>query len=47
MADAREVSAAVAAVLDLVPAGARIVGPEDCYFGVGELQHTWALDREP
>jgi cystathionine gamma-synthase len=29
--------AAVAAVLDLVPAGARVVAPADCYFGVGEL----------
>ena len=29
--------AAVAAVLDLVPAGSRIVAPEDCYFGVGGL----------
>ena len=29
--------AAVAAVLDLLPAGARIVAPTDCYFGVGEL----------
>ena len=29
--------AAIAAVLDLVPAGGRIVAPEDCYFGVGEL----------
>jgi len=25
--------AAVAAVLDLLPAGARIVAPKDCYFG--------------
>ena len=43
--------AAVAAVLDLVPAGARIVAPADCYFGVGELladgqqQGRWAVDR--
>jgi cystathionine gamma-synthase len=43
--------AAVAAVLDLVPAGARIVAPTDCYFGVGELladgqqQGRWAVDR--
>src|SRR5690349_16143013 len=29
--------AAIAAVLDLVPAGGRIVAPADCYFGVGEL----------
>jgi len=42
--------AAVAAVLDLVPAGGRIVAPADCYFGVGELladgrQHgRWAVD---
>jgi cystathionine gamma-synthase len=43
--------AAVAAVLDLVPAGRRIVAPADCYFGVGELladarqQGHWAVDR--
>src|SRR5690242_6119699 len=43
--------AAVAAVLDLLPAGARIVAPADCYFGVGELladaqqQRRWAVDR--
>src|SRR5438034_137515 len=43
--------AAIAAVLDLVPAGGRIVAPADCYFGVGELladgqQHGhWAVDR--
>jgi cystathionine gamma-synthase len=43
--------AAIAAVLDLVPAGGRIVAPKDCYFGVGELladacQHgRWAVDR--
>ena len=43
--------AAVAAVLDLLPAGARIVAPTDCYFGVGELladgqrQGRWAIDR--
>jgi cystathionine gamma-synthase len=43
--------AAVAAVLDLVPAGGRIVAPTDCYFGVGELladaqqQGRWAVDR--
>jgi cystathionine gamma-synthase len=43
--------AAVAAVLDLVPAGGRIVAPADCYLGVGELladaqQHgRWAVDR--
>ena len=43
--------AAIAAVLDLVQAGGRIVAPEDCYFGVGELladarQHgRWAVDR--
>ena len=29
--------AAIAAVLDLLSAGRRIVVPEDCYFGVGEL----------
>jgi cystathionine gamma-synthase len=43
--------AAVAAVLDLLPAGGRIVAPKDCYFGVGELvadgqqQGRWAVDR--
>ena len=43
--------AAIAAVLDLVPAGSRIVAPADCYFGVGELladaqqQGRWAVDR--
>jgi cystathionine gamma-synthase len=43
--------AAIAAVLDLVPAGRRIVAPKDCYFGVGELladaqqQGRWAVDR--
>jgi cystathionine gamma-synthase len=43
--------AAVAAVLDLLPAGGRIVAPKDCYFGVGELladaeqQRHWAIDR--
>jgi cystathionine gamma-synthase len=43
--------AAVAAVLDLVPADGRIVAPADCYFGVGELladgqqQGRWAVDR--
>ena len=43
--------AAIAAVLDLVPAGSRIVAPEDCYFGVGELlangqqQGRWTVDR--
>jgi len=43
--------AAIAAVLDLVPAGGRILAPTDCYFGVGELladarQHgRWAVDR--
>jgi cystathionine gamma-synthase len=43
--------AAVAAVLDLVPAGGRIIAPADCYFGVGELladaqqQGRWAIDR--
>jgi len=43
--------AAIAAVLDLLPAGSRIVAPKDCYFGVGELladaqQHgRWAVDR--
>ena len=43
--------AAVTAVLDLLPAGARIVAPKDCYFGVGELladgqqQGRWAVDR--
>ena len=43
--------AAVAAVLDLVPAGARIIAPADCYFGVGGLladgqqQGRWAVDR--
>ncbi len=41
----------VAAVLDLVPAGGRIVAPKDCYFGVSELladaqqQGRWAIDR--
>ena len=29
--------AAIAAVLDLLPADSRIVAPKDCYFGVGEL----------
>jgi cystathionine gamma-synthase len=43
--------AAIAAVLDLVPAGRRIVAPKDCYFGVGELladaqqQGRWTVDR--
>jgi len=43
--------AAVAAVLDLLPPGGRIVAPRDCYFGVGELladgqqQGRWAVDR--
>ena len=43
--------AAIAAVLDLVPSGGRIVAPEDCYFGVGELladaqqQGRWTVDR--
>ena len=43
--------AAIAAVLDLLPAGGRIVAPADCYFGVGELladarqQGCWAIDR--
>jgi Cys/Met metabolism PLP-dependent enzyme len=43
--------AAIAAVLDLVPAGGRIVAPKDCYFGVGEFladaqqQGRWAVDR--
>jgi cystathionine gamma-synthase len=43
--------AAIAAVLDLLPAGGRIVAPRDCYFGVGELladgqqQGRWAVDR--
>ena len=43
--------AAVAAVLDLVPGGGRVVAPKDCYFGVGELladgqqQGRWAVDR--
>ena len=43
--------AAIAAVLDLLPAGSRIVAPEDCYFGVGELladgqqKGRWAVDR--
>ena len=43
--------AAIAAVLDLVPAGGRILAPADCYFGVGELladarqQGRWAVDR--
>ena len=43
--------AAVAAVLDLVPTGGRIVAPTDCYFGVGELladgqqRGRWAVDR--
>jgi cystathionine gamma-synthase len=43
--------AAVAAVLDLMPPGSRIIAPADCYFGVGELladaqqQGRWAVDR--
>jgi cystathionine gamma-synthase len=43
--------AAVAAVLDLLPTGARVVAPADCYFGVGELladgqkQGRWVVDR--
>ncbi len=43
--------AAVAAILDLLPAGSRIVAPADCYLGVGELladgqqQRRWAIDR--
>ena len=43
--------AAIAAVLDLLPAGSRIVAPKDCYFGVGELlsdgqeNGRWAVDR--
>ena len=43
--------AVIAAVLDLLPAGRRIVAPEDCYFGVGELlsdgqeKGRWAVDR--
>jgi cystathionine gamma-synthase len=43
--------AAIAAVLDLVPADGRIVAPQDCYFGVSELladarqQGRWAIDR--
>jgi cystathionine gamma-synthase len=43
--------AAVAAVLDLLPAGGRIIAPKDCYFGVGELladgqqQGRWAVNR--
>jgi len=43
--------AAIAAVLDLLPAGSRVVAPTDCYFGVGELltdgqqQRRWAVDR--
>lgn len=43
--------AAIAAVLDLLAAGARIVAPRDCYFGVGELladgqlHGRWAVDR--
>ena len=43
--------AAITAVLDLVPAGGRIVAPADCYFGVGELladaqqQRRWTVDR--
>jgi cystathionine gamma-synthase len=43
--------AAIAAVLDLVPAGGRIVAPADCYFGVGELladaqqQGRWTVNR--
>ena len=43
--------AAIAAVLDLVPGGGRIVAPQDCYFGVGELlsdgqqQGRWTVDR--
>jgi cystathionine gamma-synthase len=43
--------AAIAAVLDLLPASSRIVAPKDCYFGVGELledgqeKGRWAVDR--
>jgi cystathionine gamma-synthase len=43
--------AAIAAVLDLVPGGGRIVAPADCYFGVGEQltdgqqQGRWTVDR--
>ncbi len=43
--------AAIAAVLDLVPAGGRIVVPTDCYYGVGDLlaearqEGRWAVDR--
>jgi cystathionine gamma-synthase len=43
--------AAIAAVLDLLPADARVVAPTDCYFGVGELladgqkQRRWVVDR--
>src|SRR5262245_10749944 len=42
--------AAVAAVLDLVPAGARVVAPADCYLGVtallgdGQEQGRWRAE---
>jgi cystathionine beta-lyase/cystathionine gamma-synthase len=37
--------AAITAVLDLLPAGGRIVAPKDCYFGVGELPALCAAGR--
>jgi cystathionine gamma-synthase len=43
--------AAIAAVLDLLPAGARVVAPTDCYLGVGALladgaqQGRWQVNR--
>ena len=42
--------AAIAAVLDLLPGGGRVVAPADSYFGFGELladgqQRTLAVDR--
>ena len=43
--------AAAAAVLDLLPVGARVVAPTDCYAGVsallsdGEEQGRWHVDR--
>ena len=43
---------AAAAVLDLLPAGARVVAPTDCYAGVHALladgqQQVWALTLFP
>ncbi len=43
--------AAIAAVLDLLPTGARVVAPTDCYLGVGALladgaeQGRWQVNR--